>query len=370
MITIQARTLSQAAETLKSRNAPAAADGQLPTENALAPTAEDKNAEEQQSSFKVSLSDFGKRQLQALQMMQKSASNISDARKNSARMRAAQLKQQLEGMKKIAAMLGPAAAKSVLRQIKQIARELRQIAAELGEPTPAIATGGGSQADVASASAGGDADDSDASGSEEVSGNSEDTEVSEDSEISETSDVSVEAEEAVAQEAVEEARTEDTEEAEQALAGAAEQAATAAEKEVRNQENQESEQNKRVNGHAAIDSERRARGAQMKEDAKLVRDLGQDLRFLLSWAKSALLRKYKEDKDNIKDVEKQLRETEKLVENMELSAENDISGGDIDIGNIASEALSAVEASTAEIGSIDTSVPAVNVSVASISVYA
>ncbi|GHU04349.1 hypothetical protein FACS1894158_04460 [Betaproteobacteria bacterium] len=347
MITIQSSTLSQTAETLKSRNAPAAAGGQLPTETPLALKAEDKKAEEQQSSFKVSLSDFGKRQLQALQML-KSDNSVSDARKTSARMRAAQLKQQLEGMKKIAAMFGPAAAKSVLRQIKQIARELRQIAEELGEPAPAISTGGDSQADVAGATAGGDAEASDVSGSED-SGDSED------SEISEVPEDSVEAEKA---------GTEDTEEAEQALAGAAEKAATAAEKEVEAQESQESEQNKGVNSNAGIDSERRARGAQMREDAMLLRDLANDVRFLLSLAKNAL-RKDKEDKENLKEVEKQLQETEKLVTDMEASAASDINGGDIDIGNIASETLSAVDASTAvsDVGAIDTSL-------ASISVYA
>jgi hypothetical protein len=358
MIAIQARTLTQAAETLKSRNAPTTAGVLSPTESAAALKAEDKKAEEQPYSTKVSLSDFGKRQLQAIQML-KASSSVSDARKASARMRAAQLKQQLEGMKKMAAMIGPATAKGILRQIKQIARELRQIAAELGEPTPAIATGGGSQINVASDSADGDADVSDATESAEISGDSEDSEASE---------VSVEDEEAAAQEEVETEETEETEQA--ALAGAAEQAVTEAEKEVKDQENQESEQNKGVNGNNDITGERRARGAQRKEDAKLVRDLVKDLRFLLGLVKSALLRKDKEDKANLKDIDKQLRETERLAKNMEALADKDINGENIDFGNIASTALSAVETSTVELSAVDTMVPAVNVSVASISVYA
>ncbi|MDR3087263.1 MAG: hypothetical protein LBU45_04855, partial [Azoarcus sp.] len=136
---------TQTARTLNSRNASTSTSAQLPAESAA-----DKKAEEQQNSSKVTLSDLSKHLSQAMQML-KSPKNVSDASKSAARYQAALLKQQMDNLKKIAAMMGPIAAKSILRQIKQIAQQIGRIAAELGEPSPIAA--GDANIGVASANA-------------------------------------------------------------------------------------------------------------------------------------------------------------------------------------------------------------------------
>ncbi|MDR1889697.1 MAG: hypothetical protein LBQ81_10025 [Zoogloeaceae bacterium] len=352
MITVQIRALlTQATGTLQDRNALTGV--RLLAENATDKKAEDKKAEEPQRSANVSLSDFGKRQLQAFNML-KSLNTVQETRKAAARAQAAELKRRIDSLKAMAMMLGPLAAKGILRQIKQIAQQLRAVAAELAQPSaPEMVA---NAAPTTNASAGGEnvsvdenvnfgAAEGDSEGEAGASGQT----VPQDRVAAAAAQQ--EKAEAVEEEEEEGAKASDADaEAGQtaAAAGQAEQAASAAESEVKDKE-----EHKGVNGNEEIARQRRAQGEQARRDAKLVSDLARELRQLLGLVKSMLPRKDKEDKDNLKEIEKQLQETEKLARQLDVTACQPID-------DVA--ALSGVETATAEV-SADTAVSAASISV-------
>ena len=359
----------------------------LQAENAISKTDEEKKADEKkvekkQSSTNVNLSDFGKRQIQSLNMLN-SLNTVKEARKNAARAQAAELKKQIDALKEIAAMLGPMAAKTILRQIKQLAQQLRSIAAVLAEPSSQESGGAGVQV-ADNASAGGES----ASVDENVNSGAENGQNADEREGEAGAKNAPENNVAAAQkqEEAEKAKKEEEEEAEEdaeatdsdaetrqaAAAGAAasqaaEQAASAAESEVR-----EKEQNKGVNGNHEVASQRRAQGEQERRDAKMVSDLAWELRQLLNWVKGMLPRKDKEDKDSLKEIEKQFGEIDELTQQLNDAADAHINSADALMG-MGTETDAGVDAAGAEVSSVDTGgadAAAAAAAVTSISVYA
>jgi hypothetical protein len=355
MIIGQIKTLlTQAAATLKNQNASSGA--RLPTAGVT-----DKKTEEQQASTRVTLSVSGKRQLQALQML-KPPDSVNDAKKSAARAKAAQLKQQIDTLKEVAAKLGPMAAQHILRQIKQIAQQIRQVAAELAPSSsapPAFTLG----SNAASSTVGGadqSVDAGDATAGEAAAPAQAAPEVSVETETVVLQQAETGAETG-AEGAEETARDQDAEQ----VAGQAEQAATDADKEIGNTEkNGEDDRDKGITSRNEISSQHRATGAQEKQDAEMVRDLSSELRKLLGWVKSMLQHPDKEDKKALKEIEKQLETAEKLAEDLDISANEHISSAD----ELSATDSVAGEVSTAEVGSVDTAVSADSASAASISV--
>jgi hypothetical protein len=264
--------------------------------------AADKKAEKRQNAAtaKVTLSNLGK--LRA-KMRQGATSVVSKARKSAARAHAAQLKQQIEVLKKIAVMLGPLASKTLLRQIRQIARQVRQIAAELAQSSSAP----GSVAMTADGALAG----CDLSGGANVDFASDgETESGEEEPAPEEN---VEAETAAAQ-AAENAgagAAEAEAEAASAVATQAEQAASAAEEEIKAQENGSGQQ---IDGGRAV--EQQQDDPERQADMALIRDLVKELRLLLSLAKATLPKKDKEDKENLREIDEHLDAVDDLVRKM------------------------------------------------------
>jgi hypothetical protein len=303
----------------------------LPTESSA-----DKKTSEPQKSATVSLSNIGKRYLQAMQQMLKSTS-ISEARKAAARARAAQLKQQIEVLKQVAMSLGPAAAKGLLQQIKQIAHQIRTVAADLaGESLPEFTQTGTSAVTVSTTGRG------EAAGDENMSSGATEGETATPEQAIPAESVEAEAA-SVPQEDAQTEGAEETAEGKEAeqVAGQAAQEATEAETEITAKAN---EQDKGVNSRDDIASQRRAQGAQKKQDVEMLRDLLREFRILLNWVKSALQHPDKEDKKSLEEIDKQFAETEKLVRNLDVSANEDI--------NSAPD-LPATETLTAEVGAVD-----------------
>jgi hypothetical protein len=293
MSSIDVKTLLTQSALPMSRNAQPGA--RLPTESSA-----DKKASEPQISVTLSLSDSGKRRLLDMQQMLKSASFIIDSRKAQARSRAAQLKQQIEVLKKVAMSLGPAAAKGLLQQIKQIAHQIRAVAADLaGESSSEFIRVGTALATV-SMTGGSEAAGSEAGDENMSSGAAE-------------SETAVEAEAAsVPQENAEMEGSEETAEGKEAeqVAGQAAQEATESEKEVADKAN---DQDKGVNSRDDIANQRRAQGAQKKQDMEMLRDLLREFRILVDCVKSALQYPYKGNWKSLEEIDKQVAETEKLL---------------------------------------------------------
>jgi myosin heavy subunit len=336
MSSIDFKTLLTQSALPMSRSAQPGA--RLPTENSA-----DKKASEPQVSVTLSLSDLGKRRLLAMHQMLKSASNIIESRKANARARAAQLKQQIDVLKQVAMSLGPVAAKGLLQQIKQIAHQIRAVAADLAGESPPEFTQAGTASVTVSTTGGGEAAGSEAGDENRLA----------------ESETVVEAEAAsVPQETAETEGSEETAEGKEAeqVAGQVAQEATEAEKEVADKAN---DQNKGVNSRDDIASQRRAEGAQKKQDVEMLRDLLREFRILLNWVKSALQNPDKADKKSLEEIDKQFAETEKLVRNLDVSANKDI--------NSAPD-LPATEASTAAVGAVDRAASVGSGSVGSIAV--
>ncbi|MDR3054556.1 MAG: hypothetical protein LBU53_04035 [Zoogloeaceae bacterium] len=372
MMTVQFKNFLPAAGALRDLNTWTMKTAQplaARTTDAEDKKAEEKKAEEKKESTQVNLSDFGKRQAQALNMLN-SLNAAKETRKAAARAQAAELKKRIDSLKEIAAMLGPLAAKTILRQIKQIAQQLRSIAAELSEPsTPDIGLSGGETANASAGSAtGGETGGENVAGA--ANGNSGATtgegEGEEDAQASSEDNVAAEAAAAQQKEDAEEAKdapstdkdagTEAAAAEAGAAAGQAEQAARAAESEVKDKE-----QNKGVSGNDELANLRRAQGMQERQDARMISELAKELRQLASWAKSMLIRKDKEDKETIEEIEKQLAETDKLVQ--ELSDAADVHLNDADI-------LAGMDASADGAERVDAAVSVGDVAAVSVSVFA
>ena len=335
-MTLQIRTVAtQAADASKTKNAP------LDVRRAIQ-AATDEKAGTRQDSAKVILSDSGKAQVKMLQFQQ-GMNSIGEARKSAARAHAAQIKQQIEALKKIAVTLGPMASKALLRQIKHLAQQVRQIAAELAQSSTVSNPG--------EAALNGDL--------------SVDAHVdffgagTEDGEGASTADAEREAVAAQAEASAGEAEKEESDdegegEGKGAAVAQAEQtvqAAQSAEREIQAQEAREDDKKGAV-GNARSGA---ARGDARQEDVLLVRDLARELRLLLSLAKGALLKKDKEDKDNIEEIEAALSDINDLAGELEAAAQS------------ATDAEAAITAEASGTASVDT---AVGDAAVSISVFA
>jgi hypothetical protein len=357
MISIQLKTLLTQTMALKPQTAQPGS--KLPTESATA-----QKAATAQTSVKVTLSDLGKRQLQLMQQSLKAVNSFSDARKSAARAKAAQLKQQVEVLKQVARSLGPLAAKGILRQIKAIAHQIKDVAAELGADSPLefSPVGGAASANVGGNSDASTSDGESAAADADVSAvATEDAEAAPEQPVPEASEDSVDIDAEAATALAEEEGAEETEdtaadkEAEE-VAGQAAQAASEAEREIEGKAN---DQDKSVTGKDDIASQRHARGIQKREDAQMLRDLIKEFRILLNWVKGALQHPDKEDKKDLKDIDKQLKEAEKLIRALDDSANDDINSV-VDVPE--------AEVSTAEVGSVDTAVAVDSGAAVSISV--
>jgi hypothetical protein len=284
----------------------------------------DKEARERQESTKVTLSASGRSQGKLLQMQQ-SINSVSAARKSAARAHAAQIQQQIEALKKIAVMLGPLASKTILRQIKHLAQQLRQIAAELAQSSSAPATSSPEAAAGNAVAEGGNLSvnaDVDSGVGEEVENGegkgeakSESTEaIARDDEAARTKTPEAESAEGKEEEAKGEAA---------AVLAQAEQAVHAAEEEVR--ENEKSGESGKTTGMSSglgTSSEARDAARQKQEDAQLVRSLAKELRLLLNLAKATLLKKDKEDKENLKEIDRQFADIDALARELEAAAQS------------------------------------------------
>ncbi|MDR3158015.1 MAG: hypothetical protein LBU11_03175 [Zoogloeaceae bacterium] len=304
MITIQIRSaLTQTASAAK--NAP------LDMRQALQAVT-DKKAGEQRDSTKVTLSKPGKLQVRMSQMWQ-GMNSVSEARKSAARAHAAQLKQQIEALKKIAVMLGPMASKTLLRQIKHLAQQVRQIAAELAQSSSNVGDSGATLADVAMG--GGDL-------SVDANVDFGLGEETEDGALESAAEENVGTTEAEAETETSEAQ--DAEAEGDATVAQAQQAATAAEREIKAQEEREDEKKTMgIGGNAGISASAREEARQkQQQDALLVRDLVKELRQLLSLVKGTLLKKDKEDKENLKEIEEQFAAIDDLVRELEAAAQS------------------------------------------------
>ncbi|MDR1350230.1 MAG: hypothetical protein LBJ59_05530 [Zoogloeaceae bacterium] len=288
----------------------------------------DKKTEEQQDSTKVTLSELGRLQVKTLQM-QPSVNSVSEARKSAARAHAAQLKQQIEALKKIAVMLGPMASKTLLRQIKHLAQQVRQIAAELAQSSSASTIGNPNAVASNVMMDGGDlsVDANVDFGLSEEAENGDEKSVTEEDMEREAATAQAETPEA------EIAEAEGDEEA--AAAGAAvaqaEQAAYAAEKEIKAQEN---EKTTGIGGNTGLAAKSSDEARQRQEDALLMRDLVKELRLLLSLAKGMLLKKDKEDKENLKEIDKQLAAADDLVQELEAAAQSTVEAETVAVGAV------------------------------------
>ncbi|SAI66255.1 Uncharacterised protein [Bordetella ansorpii] len=135
----------------------------------------DQDDEPQQLSSRVTLSDDAlKRMFDDSQAVSRMATETVASKKNLARARIEEIRKRIAMLKKMLAMMGPAAAKSVLREIRQLAGQLAAAAETLKEgsggmpssatgvgmmpaslATAASTPGGEAAADAAQASAGG-----------------------------------------------------------------------------------------------------------------------------------------------------------------------------------------------------------------------
>lgn len=332
-MTLQIRTVAmQAADASKTKNAP------LDVRRAIQ-AATDEKAGTRQDSAKVTLSDSGKAQVKMLQFQQ-GMNSIGEARKSAARAHAAQIKQQIEALKKIAVTLGPMASKALLRQIKHLVQQVRQIAAELAQSS--IVSNPGEAA---------------LNGDLSVDAHVDFGAGTEDGEGASTADAEREAVMAQAEASTGEAEKEegdDEGEGNGAAAAQAEQAvqsAQSAEREIQAQEAREDDKKGAV-GNAGSGA---ARGDAWQEDALLVRDLARELRLLLSLAKGALLKKDKEDKENIEEIEAALSDINDLAGKLEAAAQS------------TTDAEAAITAEASGAASVDT---AVGDAAVSISVFA
>jgi hypothetical protein len=289
---------------------------------------------ERKNTSQVTLSESGKLRAQRLNAQQ-SPNNMGDARKSAARAHAAQLRQQLEILKKVAQQLGPVAAKGLLRQIKRIAQQIRQIAAELAQSSAQPALGIPNAATVNHIAAGGEdlsVDDSvDFASDEETANEEEATAAKEHSETPEAP-ARQNAEKTKAEESVptrddaKTAATKDAATSANAALAQAKQAVTEAEKEIREQEREEND--KGTGSNAGIVSKQRDAARVRQEDAAMLRDLLKDFRLVLGLVKSLLRHQDKEDKKNLEEIDRQLKATDDLVHGMEISAYAQIQGVD------------------------------------------
>ncbi|MDR0735701.1 MAG: hypothetical protein LBF51_02520 [Zoogloeaceae bacterium] len=263
-MTVQIRTVATQAAGV-AKNAP------LDVRRALQAMI-DKRAKEQQDSAKVTLSEFGKLQARMLQVRQ-SMNSIGEARKSAARAHAAQLRQQIEGLKKIAVMLGPVAAKTLLRQIKHLAQQVRQIAAELAQSSSTVGNPGAMTGNVGDAALNGDLS---VDANVDFGTNAE-TENGEWTSAADTErEVAAARTETSAGETVEEEGDESEDEGDKSVAAQAEQAAQSAEREIRALEEQEDEKNGKttgIDGSSGFAVNSRDEARQKQEDVLLVRDL-------------------------------------------------------------------------------------------------
>jgi hypothetical protein len=366
---MQISSTRQAAGTLKSERAPQDVRQSLQA-------AANKKAEEQKNAPWITLSDPGKLQalhLKMLQKMQQSSASLADARKSAARAHAAQLKQQLEVLKKVALALGPIAAKGLLQQIKQIAQQIRQIAAELAQPTQSATNSPYATAAVNNAAVGNsdlpvDGNVDFASGEETETGE-EQAAVKERIEAgkaaaqsgkTETEEADAEKAAADSEEADKAGNTQDAAASANAALARAEQASTEAEKEIREQEREESEENRNIGNNANAAAKARNTAREQQADVAMVRDLVHDLKLLLSLVKASLQHPNKEEKKDLKEINSQLEQTEALMQELEASAQEHLQNAD------ALSALDASGAQAVDVGAADT---AAETAMPSISVF-
>jgi hypothetical protein len=335
MLTIQSRTVATQA-------AGAAKNASLDVRQALQADEKrraDEKAKTRQDSAKVTLSISAKLRANMLQMSQ-GMNSIAEARKSAARAHAAQLKQQIDVLKKIAIALGPLAAKTLLRQIKHLAQQMRQVAAELARSSSNTDNLGTTVSDgVDVAMSGGDppldAEANPASGEETENGERE----------------SAPRENIARATAAAQAETSEAESAQgenkddEALAARAEQAAAAAEREVETREegeNGKTGETAGAGGNTGLSANAHAEARQKQQDALLVRELANELRQLLNLVKGMLPKKDKEDRENIKEIEEGFAAIDDLAQELEAAAQSvtvaeTSAGGAVDaaVGDVA-----------------------------------
>jgi len=317
----------------------------------------------EESSVKVMLSDYTRQRMDSLRNLSRSMQPVNnralEARKNAARTRAAQLKQQIETLKKIAMSLGPMAAKSLLRQIKQIAREIRQIAGELAQSPMQTSNGNPGEALSAALSSGAQAGANRADG-EAVTADTGTASL--ESAIAQAEKTASPPPEEGIKDETGEAQPEASEQTAQTVGAAADEA----ERDVAAAEDEESEAREGQPTAAPTPEaaeQRRAEAQQKRQDAAMVRELAEELRKLLALVKAQLLRQDRETKKDIKETEKLLKETEELANMLENAADAG-DGAALPDAAVAATDITAVEAVTAAVGG-----NSVNVSLPSISVF-
>jgi hypothetical protein len=225
-------------------------------------------------------------------------------------------------------MLGPLASKTLLRQIKQLAQQVRQIAAELAQSSTAVDSSGATTADVAAGGGDLSVDANVDFGSNEETENGEAGEsgakeaLARDTAAAQTE--KPEAESAEAEDAdADQDKGDAAVEAAEAVAAQAQQAATAAEREIEAQEDREGEKKTSgTGGSSGLFANSRDEARQKQEDALLVRDLVKELRLLLNLAKGTLPKKDKEDKENLKEIDRLFADIEDLAQELEAAAQS------------------------------------------------
>ena len=236
-------------------------------------------------SVKVTLSAAAQKRLEAMnranEMLKTAADQVEESSKAAARERIKQIKKQIEALQKLIIGLSPKAAKGVLMQIRQMAQELRQLAKTL-------AGGGADSAGSIDASAK-MPNAPEASSSEEVA-------KSEDGESA-------------------------TEESAEKVAALEEKAAKAAESEASESKETEKEaEDAPKTAATANDHNLRAIEAYSKNqengDSAMIKDVLRKLKQLFALLKVQVEQGDPEAAKAIKEVENEMKETEKLANSM------------------------------------------------------